>query len=166
MECKVCGTKISTGQNFCPGCGTEVVQSLNSPPSNYQKHKPSLSKSSFTYSQREEARLRIKAKGILTGEEFPIGKRVIIGRFSDETGPVDIDLSNIPEANYISRKHAEIFQEDSGKWYIKDLGSMNGTYIKSKGSGNFIKITPLQPQAIYHEDEIALGNVQFVFLND
>lgn len=32
---------------------------------------------------------------------------------------------------YVSRVHAKIFYRD-GKWYVEDLGSRNGTYVKGE----------------------------------
>ncbi|MEM2550197.1 MAG: FHA domain-containing protein, partial [Nitrososphaerota archaeon] len=35
--------------------------------------------------------------------------------------------------NWISRRHFEIFRE-GGKWFIKDLGSLNRTAVHTRGS--------------------------------
>jgi hypothetical protein len=109
------------------------------------------------------ARLLLKRGGVLTGEEFPIGGRVLIGRFHEETGPVDVDLSHLPEEPYISRRHAEIYQDASGQWFVKDLGSRNGTYLRSSETGQFQKLPPNQPTPINDGDEIAFGNACFIF---
>jgi pSer/pThr/pTyr-binding forkhead associated (FHA) protein len=90
-----------------------------------------------------------------------VGAQTVIGRFDSETGPVDVDLGQLPEAIYISRRHAEIKRDDSGAWVIKDLGAGNGTFIRPKGQNKFQRITG--DQAIHDGDEFALGNAQFEF---
>src|SRR5258707_15854495 len=48
-------------------------------------------------------------------------KRMVIGR---DAG-TDIRL----EGNTVSRKHAEMFLDPFGRWWIRDLGSRNGIYV-------------------------------------
>jgi len=109
------------------------------------------------------ARLLLKRAGILTGDEFPVGKKVVIGRFHEETGPVDIDLSNLHESVYVSRRHAEIYQDASGQWFVKDLGSTCGTYLCPSNTGQFQKLPAHQPVPIKDGDEVAFGNARFLF---
>mgnify|MGYP003487426677 FL=1 len=60
--------------------------------------------------------------------ELPENFSVIrIGKFTNSPFPC-IDLSDLPNAKYISRNHAEI-SFDGKQYYIKDLGSSNGTHI-------------------------------------
>ncbi len=49
----------------------------------------------------------------------------------------------------MSREHARLFQNTSGRWALKDLNSTNGTCV----NGAPIKVTRLT-----HDDEIALGS--------
>jgi pSer/pThr/pTyr-binding forkhead associated (FHA) protein len=98
---------------------------------------------------------------VLTQDTFPLTPGVtILGRFDPETGPVDVDLSLLPEAVYVSRHHAEV-RCDAGQWTIKDLGSGNGTFVRAAGEGQFQKVTGDQP--LKDGDEIALGNARFEF---
>ncbi len=96
--------------------------------------------------------------------EFLLDKsRLIIGRNEPETASVDIDLAGFPQANTISRKHAEIYQE-AGQWKVKDLDSQNGTFIKPAGQSRFSpRIT--SPAVLNYGDEIAFGKVRFRFQN-
>ena len=94
-----------------------------------------------------------------------MGERLIIGRFDPESGPVDIDLENTPEAAQISRHHAEMYREADGTWYVRDLGSTNGVFIKPAGASTFnSRITT--PEAVSNGDEIAFGNARFVLRLD
>jgi pSer/pThr/pTyr-binding forkhead associated (FHA) protein len=102
------------------------------------------------------AKLVLKRSGAETDIEFPVNPPCVIGRFDPMVGPIDIDLGNLPEAMYISRKHAVITCEDDA-YRIKDLGSSNGTYVLR---GDFERV---EEATIEDEDEIALGNARFVF---
>lgn len=104
------------------------------------------------------ARLILKRSGAATSEVFPIGGHVTIGRFDAETGPVDVDLGNLPEATYVSRQHAELVPDGAGAWKIKDLGSRNGVFVRKQG-GTFQRVTA--EETVSNGDEIALGNARF-----
>ncbi|MFN2133990.1 MAG: FHA domain-containing protein [Anaerolineae bacterium] len=66
-------------------------------------------------------------EGALNGQRFAIEKRsIILGRGGHNT-ECDIVL---PERQ-VSRQHAEIYFE-SGRYYLRDLGSKNGTYVNGQ----------------------------------
>jgi len=104
--------------------------------------------------------------GAPTGDEHPLmGNRLVVGRFDSETGPVDIDLSQAPESEQISRQHAEVYKEADGRWFVKDLGSTNGVFVKTAGAATFgPRLTT--PQALTNGDEIGFGNARFTFQTD
>jgi pSer/pThr/pTyr-binding forkhead associated (FHA) protein len=77
---------------------------------------------------------------------------------------VDVDLGSLPEAVYVSRNHVEIWCDVSGEWFIKDLGSGNGTFVCAAGERQFRKISGEHP--IKNGDDIALGNARFEFRVD
>jgi phosphoserine phosphatase RsbU/P len=49
------------------------------------------------------------------------GQNVVIGRTRDAQIPL--------ESNTISRRHAEMVRDPFGRWWIRDLGSRNGTHV-------------------------------------
>ncbi|RYX83770.1 FHA domain-containing protein [bacterium] len=104
------------------------------------------------------AKLVLKRGGTPTGDVFTIGASATIGRFDPESGPVDVDLAQLPESVYISRHHAEVNLRD-GQWQVKDLGSRNGTFVKN--SAGFTRVTGETP--IQNGDEVAFGNARFEF---
>jgi pSer/pThr/pTyr-binding forkhead associated (FHA) protein len=106
--------------------------------------------------QTQFGKLTVKRSGALTDIDFPVNPPTVIGRFDPSVGPIDIDLGNLPEGAYVSRKHAKI-GFDNGVWTIKDLGSSNGTYILKD---DFEKV---DEAPIVDGQEIALGNARFVF---
>jgi pSer/pThr/pTyr-binding forkhead associated (FHA) protein len=104
------------------------------------------------------AKLILKRGGAPTGDVFSIGASATVGRFDPESGPVDVDMAQLPEAVYISRHHAEINLRD-GQWMVKDLGSRNGTFVKN--AAGFTRVTGETP--VTNGDEIAFGNARFEF---
>jgi pSer/pThr/pTyr-binding forkhead associated (FHA) protein len=102
-------------------------------------------------------RLIVKRAGAETEEVFYFAAPAVIGRFDPSVGPVDIDLGNIPEGTYVSRKHAKI-TEEGGVYKVTDLGSSNGTYLLR--NGDFERV---EESEIVDGEEIALGNARFVF---
>ncbi len=111
-------------------------------------------------------RLAPKRYGAVGTEEIPLqGERLVVGRFDPETGPVDIDLSGTPESGQLSRHHAELYREADGAWFVQDLGSTNGVFVKRSGSSTFgPRLTT--PTALVPGDEVAFGNARFVFKAD
>jgi hypothetical protein len=111
------------------------------------------------------AKLLIKRYGAVTSEAIPLqGQRMVVGRFDPSTGPVDIDVTGMPGAERISRQHAEIYAE-SGVWKVRDLGSTNGIFIKRAGESGYSPRLQ-EPSELNDGDEVAFGNVVFVFRQD
>ncbi len=110
----------------------------------------------------DSAQITLRRGGALTSEGFRFSSGAIVGRFDPESGPVDVDLAPLPEASYVSRHHAE-FRRDAGngKWFIKDMGSSNGTFWRARGAGAFSRLSG--EQELNAGDEISLGNARFEF---
>jgi pSer/pThr/pTyr-binding forkhead associated (FHA) protein len=104
----------------------------------------------------EGPRLVLKRSGQETDIAFPFSPPATIGRFDPSVGPVDVDLGQIEEGSYVSRKHARIVQEGD-VYKIQDLGSSNGTYVLRD---DFEKVEEAE---IKDGDEVSLGNARFVF---
>lgn len=169
VKCSVCGIENPDGIEFCNECGTllKVEEPLQPQVVTHEEaisKEEEVSPKAVVEEERRPprriptilARLEVKRHGSLTNEIFEIGgEEVTLGRFSPDTGPVDIDFSKLPESEYISRRHARIKKEND-KWFIEDLGSTNGVFV-NRGS----RIT--QKTEINDGDEIALGNLLVVF---
>lgn len=108
------------------------------------------------------ARLTLKRFGALTSEVIPLqGPRLVVGRFDASTGPVEIDLTGVPGAENISRRHAELYFE-GGAWKVRDLGSTNGVFVKRAGEETYSPRL-VEPTPLHSGDELAFGNVIAVF---
>lgn len=103
-----------------------------------------------------QARLIVKRQGMETDSVFPLNPPATIGRFDPNVGPIDVDLADLPEGAYVSRKHAKITCDD-GVWKVCDLGSSNGTFVLRD---DFEKVDEAE---LTDGTEFALGNARFVF---
>lgn len=93
--------------------------------------------------------------------EFALAaERIVIGRVAASTdgADIDLDLSSLKHGGErISRRHAEIIR--LGKdYFIRDLGSLNGTYIAGRG-----KLGRDQLYKLSDRDEVLLGGARLEF---
>lgn len=81
-------------------------------------------------------------------ESYEISENEIIGRGKK----CDISIAD----RYLSTKNSRIFKS-SGKFYLEDLGSTNGTYLNGK---------PLRDKAVelLDGDKISVGRTRFLFV--
>ena len=92
----------------------------------------SISASNSSSSSGGISTAKLIARGDTT--EFGIiGMRAVIGRSIDGTEALDIDLGALKgQADRVSRRHAEIIRRGTD-FFIRDLGSTNGTFIAGRG---------------------------------
>jgi serine/threonine protein kinase len=87
-----------------------------------------------------------------------IGTRIVIGRKVDGADGVDVDLSRLPRgAERVSQRHAEIVKQASD-YFIRDLGSLNGTYVGGRG-----RLGRDQLYKLRDHDEVVLGGAKLEF---
>ncbi len=93
------------------------------------------------------------------GAEFRIsGMRAVIGRSTDPMDRPDINLSGVVHgAERVSRRHAEILKRGSD-YFIRDLGSLNGTYIVGRG-----RLGRDQLYKLKDYDQVVLGSAILEF---
>jgi serine/threonine protein kinase len=109
----------------------------------------------------------IHAKLIARGHdlEFPVsGLRAVIGRSQPESSAddradaPDVDLARLNRgADRVSRRHAEIIKRGSD-YFIRDLGSLNGTYIAGRGRLGRDQLYPLKDR-----DQVIVGGAILQF---
>jgi serine/threonine protein kinase len=103
----------------------------------------------------EAARLIARAENV----EFALKRaRVVIGRSQDPADALDVDLAPLKRgAERVSRKHAEILRR-GGDYFIRDLGSLNGTYIAGRG-----RLGRDQLYKLKDRDQVVLGGAILQF---
>ena len=88
------------------------------------------------------------------------GQRIVIGRVLNQAdaAEIGIDLSSLKYGgDRISRQHAEIVK--LGKdYFIRDLGSLNGTHIAGRG-----RLGRDQLYKLNDRDEVLLGGTRLEF---
>jgi serine/threonine protein kinase len=101
------------------------------------------------------------AKLVSRGDETEFGifgMRTLVGRSQDATDKLDIDLRKIAHgAERVSRHHAEIVLRGAD-YFIRDLGSLNGTYIAGRG-----KLGRDQLYKLKDRDQVVLGGAILQF---
>jgi hypothetical protein len=141
VVCPSCGTDNPEGSRFCDDCGASLVATAPAvviPEAHEEIH------------QIPRGVTKLIAQD--TGKEFPLDKDVItIGRQSPADGIFpDIDLTDIDEEAYVSRRHARILKKDEG-FIFEDLGSSNGSFI------NNVRIAQGVQQFLNEGDVVRLG---------
>ncbi|HLH75551.1 MAG TPA: protein kinase [Candidatus Binataceae bacterium] len=100
--------------------------------------------------------------GVSEARRFALtGMQAIVGRHTGPADRVDIDLGVLSRGSErISRRHAEIIKRGDN-YFIRDLGSLNGTFIVGVGRLGRDQLYPLKDR-----DQVAFGSVTFEFRKD
>lgn len=161
LTCTHCGEKISIDDRFCAHCGTPL--SFQGSLGDGMEHTGSITSIISTGPATSGALNRVGSgeradlepgEAMLTvirgpgeGSEFLIsGDVVFIGRSPDS----EVFLDDVT----VSRRHAEIRRGATG-WSIRDLGSLNGTYVNRRR---------VEDQSLVGGDELQIGKFRFGFL--
>ncbi len=101
------------------------------------------------------------ARLVARGDEIEFGifgMRTLIGRSQGAGDKLDIDLKQLAHGgDRVSRHHAEIVLRGAD-YYIRDLGSLNGTYIAGRG-----KLGRDQLYKLKDRDQVVLGSAILQF---
>ncbi len=105
------------------------------------------------------ATIGARLEALAEGARFSLDAgRVVIGRSLDPTDAIDIDLSRLKRGvDRVSRRHAEIIRRGAD-YFIRDLGSLNGTYIAGRG-----RLGRDQLYQLKDHDEVVLGGAKLEF---
>ncbi|GBC77771.1 Oxoglutarate dehydrogenase inhibitor [bacterium HR08] len=189
IRCRQCGTENLEDSMYCDACGANLASDAEGGPSAPAEEAADSSKRSARSPERPRAERsstvspaggtalseappdlspsdrRPRAKLLLVrggrvGREFPIWEsEVMLGRWDAEHGIFpEIDLDEDDAEAKVSRRHARIFYRE-GRFWIEDLGSLNGTFV-NRGP----RLRPYQPVPLRHGDEIIVGKTFLRFL--
>jgi len=91
--------------------------------------------------------------------EFALsGNSIVVGRSNNPADRVNIDLSSLKRGcDRVSRRHAEILKRGPD-YFIRDLGSLNGTYIGGRG-----RLGRDQLYKLNDRDQVVFGGATFEF---
>lgn len=164
LQCPVCGADVPDSEDVCL-CGVPVSRPVPTTPS-AQPMPPVSPTPAIGSGPGVGPRLEPRDGGAAR-PLAPLGTSILVGRYSSEMGPVDLDLGDQPNADYVSRHHALLY-EDGGTWFVKDLGSSGGTFVRALGEAGAVhsayeKVMPDRGHPLGDGTEIAFAKVRFVF---
>ena len=164
MFCNKCGHRNPEDATFCSSCGAAleagdvVTEQANEeptttitlvPPENHSGEIPTAEVKVAVEELPEGLGMLVVKRGPNAGSRFVLeGALTKVGRHPDS----DIFLDDIT----VSRRHAE-FVHQSGGYRVRDVGSLNGTYLNRE------RIEEESPLA--NGDEVQIGKFKLVFLS-
>ncbi|WP_419925825.1 FHA domain-containing protein [Candidatus Poriferisocius sp.] len=142
--CPMCGYRSGVGANFCAACGNRLT-STGDGGAAHSSEEPTTEMALEVDLIRQPAVL-VVTQGAAAGSRFELAEsRVSLGRHPDS----DIFLDDIT----VSRTHAEIYR-DGLVPHVKDMGSLNGTYLNSRR---------VEEAGLKDGDELQIGRFKLVF---
>jgi FHA domain len=149
VYCPECGFLSRATANYCPRCGalletetgTETTLTFEPEPEG-EEADPALAPLAVG-----GPALVVRSGGGIAGQAFHPGEgRTLIGRSPE----CDIFLDDVT----VSRRHAEL-ERDGDTFTIRDLGSLNGTYVNRRR---------IETAVLQDDDEVQIGKYRLTFL--
>ena len=151
--CNQCGHRNPAGSNFCSSCGA-VLEPGEDHTVTFQAVEAAGEPSAddaLTVSIGELPEglgMLVVKRGPNAGSKYVLESDVTTaGRHPDS----DIFLDDIT----VSRRHAE-FVRDGGSYRVRDVGSLNGTYVNRERTDDAV---------LAHGDEVQIGKFKLVFFS-
>lgn len=162
MTCPQCGHDVAQDARFCDACGTPLtaeafesiehtgsITSIIAPGPGTGSGPISAVGSGTQFELPSGSALLVVHRGPGEGQEFVLDQSVgvlTVGRAPEAA----IFLDDVT----VSRHHAE-FRHGAQGWSVRDIGSLNGTYV------NRVRV---EDQQLHGGDEVQIGKFRFVFL--
>ncbi|MEY2569339.1 MAG: hypothetical protein QOE35_3868 [Actinomycetota bacterium] len=153
MFCNNCGHRNPAGSNFCSSCGAPLEHGGDD--------------ATITL-------VPVEGAGEVGEEEITVGMEGLpegVGMLVVKRGPnagskfmLDADITRAgrhPESDIfldditVSRRHAEFQRQDGGGYVVRDVGSLNGTYLNRER---------IDEERLANGDEVQIGKFKLVFL--
>ena len=149
VYCPECGFQNPETSNYCARCGALLAKEAGAETTMTfdLEEAGDENESLLTALGITGPALVVRSGGGMAGQSFQPGEgTTVIGRSPE----CDVFLDDVT----VSRRHAEIRRE-GGTFTIRDLGSLNGTYVNRKR----IESTDLED-----DDEVQIGKYRLTFL--
>lgn len=149
VYCPECGFQNPEASNYCSRCGALLATEPGS-------------ETTMSFDVEEEGdevdllaalgikgpALVVRSGGGMAGQSFqPADGRTLIGRSPE----CEVFLDDVT----VSRRHAELMREED-TFTIRDLGSLNGTYVNRKR---------IESVVLEDDDEVQIGKYRLTFLH-
>ncbi len=149
--CNNCGHRNPEGVNFCSSCGNALLEegddatiTLHPEEAETSEDNPEVTLVAVPHGSG----VLVVTRGPNVGARYLLGTEVVrAGRHPES----DIFLDDIT----VSRRHLEITPGEDGTYSLRDLGSLNGTYVNRERIDE-AKLAP--------GDEIQIGKFKLVYL--
>jgi pSer/pThr/pTyr-binding forkhead associated (FHA) protein len=153
--CHNCGHRNPEGVNFCSSCGSALITDGDDVTATVIIH-PAEEHGESSEEDTSVAMIEIPhGAGVLVVKRGPnMGGRYVLGDGVTKAGrhpESDIFLDDIT----VSRRHVEITHAFGGDFILRDVGSLNGTYVNRER----IDEVTLAPG-----DEVQIGKFKLVYL--
>ena len=150
MNCRRCGEILNANANFCWSCGAPQHDAISP---------ETIAVPVVSTPEVDASRTRIGVRHGEHGDELVIaagpqaGTRIELegeSRPSDDTRTSDLLLDDVS----VSRHHAIFTRTASGRITLRDLNSLNGTYVNG---------TRVEETTLHSADEVQIGKFKLVF---
>ena len=154
--CNQCGHQNPPGSNFCSSCGAPLDLGRDDRTIVFH-HVDALQESSTS-----------EDDVVVHLNELPAEAGVLLVRSGPQAGMrllLDQDVTTLgrhPESDVlldditVSRRHAEIARAKDGGYLVRDVGSLNGTYVNRER---------VEERSLVHGDELQVGKFKMVYLS-
>ena len=151
MYCHNCGHRNPTGVNFCSSCGAPLPTEASDTTVILQPVDGEAVEDDagvHIVAVPQGSGVLVVKRGPASGSRFFLNQEVTrAGRHPES----DIFLDDIT----VSRRHAEVVRKDDGTVVIRDVGSLNGTYVNRER---------IEEVALSGGDEVQIGKFKLVYL--
>ena len=158
--CSQCGQPVPADANFCPSCGSPLGDEVSpGTPSSAPPDSTTASIDVGEFDPRHEVEelpdlepgtgMLVVVRGPNAGSRFLLDRETTtIGRHPDS----DIFLDDVT----VSRRHAEFVSADGGI-VVRDLGSLNGSYVNGDR---------VEERELGTGDEVQIGRFKLLYVGD
>ncbi len=149
VYCPECGFQNPEASNYCSRCGALLAKETGSETTmSFDLEEPGEESESLLASLGISGpALVVRSGGGMAGQSFqPAEGTTLIGRSPE----CEIFLDDVT----VSRRHAEL-SRDGESFSIRDLGSLNGTYVNRRR---------IESAVLDDDDEVQIGKYRLTFL--
>ena len=147
VVCRNCGHRNPEDAHFCANCGSPLQEDTTISFNPIQLEEEAADEAALPQSELEHGQALLAVqRGPNAGSKFLIDKDTTTAGRHPES---DIFLDDVT----VSRRHAEFNRRD-GKFFVRDVGSLNGTYVNRKR---------VEESELANGDELQIGKFKLTF---
>ena len=147
--CNNCGHKNPLGSNFCSSCGQPLERHEDPATITFSLEAESGEELTIDLGSVGSGGMLVVTRGPNTGSEFALEHVITTAGRHPQS---DIFLDDVT----VSRRHAEVERTASGAVVVRDVGSLNGTYLNQQ------RIDTDTPMS--NGDEVQIGRFKLVYV--